>query len=126
MKIAIRKIDFFLEHDMDALFIATNATGRSAFNRVEQRMAPPIHELAGLILPHQHSGSHLAANGTTGDPELEQPNFAFAGKMLAEVWSDLLTDGNPAMAEYIDPDLSELNHDDLKQLQFSQEAFNLF
>lgn len=77
-------------------------------------MAPLSRELAGLILPHQHFGSHLAADGTTVDPELEQANFAFAGRTLGEVWSDLLIDGNPVMAEYIDPDLSELNHDDLK------------
>ena len=54
----------------------------SAFNRVERRMAPLSRELAGLILPHRHFGSHLAADGTTVDPELERANFAFAGRML--------------------------------------------
>ena len=30
--------EYFVEHDLDALFVATNALGRSAFNRVERRM----------------------------------------------------------------------------------------
>ncbi len=33
-------IHHFVKHDLDALFIATNAPGRSAFNRVERKMAP--------------------------------------------------------------------------------------
>ena len=33
-------IDQFVEHNLDALFIATNAAGRSAFNRVESELAP--------------------------------------------------------------------------------------
>ena len=33
-------IDYFCSFDLDALFIATNAPGRSAFNRCERRMAP--------------------------------------------------------------------------------------
>jgi len=41
------------------LFIAANAPGRSAFNRVERKMAPLNRELSGLILPHDDYGSHL-------------------------------------------------------------------
>lgn len=33
-------INHFIEHDLDAFFLATNAPGRSAYNRVERRMAP--------------------------------------------------------------------------------------
>lgn len=44
----------FLKYDVDALFIATNAPGHSAFNEVERRMAPLSKELFGLIFPHDH------------------------------------------------------------------------
>lgn len=56
IKVAISN---FLEYKLDAIFIATNAPGRSAFNRVERRMAPLSRDLAGLVLPHDHFGSHL-------------------------------------------------------------------
>uniref|UniRef100_A0A182W7W0 Uncharacterized protein n=1 Tax=Anopheles minimus TaxID=112268 RepID=A0A182W7W0_9DIPT len=49
----------FRKYKLDALFVATNAPGRSAFNRVERRMAPLSRELVGLVLPHDHYGSHL-------------------------------------------------------------------
>ena len=47
-------IHHFLRYDFDALFTATNAPGRGAFNRVERKMAPLCKELTGLILPHDH------------------------------------------------------------------------
>ena len=56
IKVAIHR---FVQHDLDALFIAANAFGRSAFNRVERKMAPLSRELSGLILPHDRYGSHL-------------------------------------------------------------------
>ncbi|KAF2905782.1 hypothetical protein ILUMI_00394 [Ignelater luminosus] len=60
-KVISTGIHHFVENNLDALFIATNAPGRSAFNRVERRMAPLSRELAGLILPHDKS--HLDDNG---------------------------------------------------------------
>lgn len=99
-------IHHFLEHDLDALIIATNAPGRSSFNRVERRMAPLSHELAGLILPHEHYGSHLDNAGKTVDEELENANFAFAGRTLSEVWSGMIIDSYPVVSEYIEPDKS--------------------
>ncbi|KAF6028277.1 hypothetical protein EB796_013415 [Bugula neritina] len=77
----------FKHHNLDAVFCITNAPGRSAFNPVERRMAPLSHDLAGLILPHDHYGSHLNAAGKTIDPDLEIKNFAMAGQTLAEIWS---------------------------------------
>jgi len=56
-------------------------------NRVERKMAPLSRELSGLILPHDHYGSHLDKKGNAVDPQLEVKNFAFAGKALADVWS---------------------------------------
>ena len=46
--------DYFIEHDLDAYFVATNAPGRSAFNRVEKRMSDLSKELSGVILPNDH------------------------------------------------------------------------
>ena len=71
-------IHHFIQKDLDLLFIATNAPGRSAFNRVERRMAPL--ELAGLILPHDHYGSHLDNDGRTIDEEMEKSQFWFCWK----------------------------------------------
>ena len=38
-------IHHFVQHNLDALFVAENAPGRSAFNRVERKMAPLSREL---------------------------------------------------------------------------------
>ena len=54
MKTVECAIDYFLKYDLDAFFIATNAAGCSAFNRVERRMAPLSKEMADLILHHKH------------------------------------------------------------------------
>ena len=94
-------IQHFKRHDLDALFLATNAPGRSAYNRVERRMAPLSRELAGLILPHDHFGSHLDERGVTIDEHLERSNFEFAGHVLAEVWSSMEIDGYNVTAKYV-------------------------
>ena len=65
-------IHHFVQDDLDALFIAANAPGRSAFNRVERKMAPLSRELSGLILPHDHYGSRLDKKGNIVDPQLEK------------------------------------------------------
>ena len=76
-------IHHFLQYNFDALFIATNALGRSAFNRVGRKMGPLSKELIGLILPHDQYGSHLNERGITIDDDLEKKNFKFAGVNLA-------------------------------------------
>ena len=101
-------IHHLIEHDMDVFFVATNAPGCSAYNRVERRMAPLSRELAGLMLPHEHFGSHLDVEGKTVDDALEKTNFDFAGCTLSEVWSGLTIDGYEVESEYIEPDSSEL------------------
>lgn len=107
-KVINTAISNFIEYKLDAIFIATNAPGRSAFNRVERRMAPLSRDLAGLVLPHDHFGSHLDDHGKTVDPELEKENFAHAGQVLAEIWSDKIIDGYPTLAKYVDPADSEV------------------
>jgi hypothetical protein len=77
--------------------------GRSAYNRVERRMAPLSRELSGVILPHDHFGSHLDNSGKTVDEELELKNFAEAGKVLASIWTGVEIDNYPVLASYIPP-----------------------
>ncbi|BFZ21940.1 hypothetical protein BsWGS_24979 [Bradybaena similaris] len=101
-------VHHFLQHHFDAVFIATNAPGRSAFNRVERKMAPLSNELTGLILPHDHYGNHLNERGVSIDADLEKKNFKFAGITLAEIWSQLIVDTFSTVAEFIDPTESEL------------------
>jgi hypothetical protein len=76
-------------------------------------MAPLSRELAGLILSHDHYGSHLDSQGKTIDEELEKQNFEFAGKTLAELWSQVVIDGFPTISEYIDPEFGELRSERL-------------
>ena len=64
-------------------------------------------ELSGVILPHNKFGSHLNSKGETIDPELEKKNFMHAGKVLAEIWSGMIIDGHPVLAEYINEEVDE-------------------
>ena len=106
-------IHHFVNNNLDALFIATNAPGRSAFNRVERRMAPLSRELSGLILSPDHFGSHLDSQGRTVDEEMEKLNFEYAGQTLADIWSQVVIDNFPIVAEYVCPENSELKPDSL-------------
>jgi hypothetical protein len=65
-------VHHFLSHDLDGFFVATNAPGRSAFNRVERKMAPLSRELSSLILPHDHFGTHLDNQRRTIDLDLKK------------------------------------------------------
>ena len=96
-------VSYFLKHNLDAFYLATNAPGRSAFNRVKRRMAPLSNDLAGVGLPHDTFGSHLNNKNETVDKELEMKNFAKAGEVLAEIWSKTVIDIYPTVAEYINP-----------------------
>ena len=97
-------IKYFVENGLDAFFLATNAPGRSVFNRVERRLVKLSKELSGVILEHDKFGSHLDAKGVTVDKDLELKNFDYAGCRLAEIWSGLVIDGNPLVAEFIEDD----------------------
>ena len=113
-KVIETAVHHFVQNNLDAYFIATNAPCRSAFNRVERRMAPLSKELSGLILPHDKYDSHLNDQGLTIDTDLEKKKFAFAGSTLAEIWSQTVVDSHPIIAEYIDPELSELKPETLQ------------
>lgn len=102
-KVIHHAIDHFSKYDLDALFVFSNAPERSAYNHVERRMAPLSKELAGVILEHNHFGSHLDPSGKTIDNDLELKNFAHAGKVLGEIWSNCVIDGYEVTAKYVEP-----------------------
>ena len=79
----------FFENGLDAFFLAANAPGRSEFNQVELRMVKLSKELSGFTLEHDKFGSHLDSKGVTVDKDLEQKNFEYAGRTLAEIWFGL-------------------------------------
>lgn len=101
-KVIKHAIHNFRKYDLDGLFIFTNAPGRSAFNRVERRMAPLSRELSGVILEHDHFGSHLDSRGRTIDLEKEKSNFSHAGNILANIWSNMTIDGYEVLAQYVE------------------------
>lgn len=94
----------FKTYNLDGLFLATNAPGRSAFNPVERRMATLSFQLSGVVLRHDKFGSHLDSNGQCTDAEKEKQNFQFAGESLAEIWNGITIDGHPVEATYVNPD----------------------
>lgn len=102
-KVINNAIKHFREYDLDVFIVVTNAPGRSAFNRVERRMAPLSLHLAGVVLPHDSYGTHLDQSGRTINPELEKENFQKAGQVLAEIWSKVKIDQETVVAEYIVP-----------------------
>lgn len=112
-------VKHFKQFDLDALFIVTNAPGRSAYNRVERRMAPLSKQLSGVVLRHDTHGSHLDERGRTIDEELELENFENAGNTLASLWSELMFDGYPVIAEYKSP---EKLHEILPDIDFTWYA----
>ena len=102
-KVITHAIDHFKSYNLDALFLISNAAGRSAYNRVERRMAPLSRELAGLILPHDHFGIHLNSSTVIINKYHEEKYFEFAAETLGEVWSKVVTDRYPVNAEYVGP-----------------------
>ena len=62
----------FKEHDLDFIFCVCNAAGLSAYHFIERRMASLSAALAGVVLPHDHFGSHLDDSGNTIDTDLER------------------------------------------------------
>jgi len=102
-KTLVSAINKFKKHNLDALVIVNQAPEQTLFNVVERRLAPMSHDLAGLILPHDHFGTHLNDVGLTEHAELEKENFKLTGDVLAEVWSMNVLDEHPVVAEYINP-----------------------
>jgi hypothetical protein len=108
-------INCFNRHDVDGIFVFSNAPGFSAFNKVERRMAPLSRDTAGIILPFDKFGSHLDNSNRTIDEELEKKNFAAAGEILASVWSESVIDDYPVVAQWCPPTESRLLIDNVEQ-----------
>ncbi|XP_037029339.1 uncharacterized protein LOC119069393 [Bradysia coprophila] len=88
-KVISMAVHHFVQLDLDAIMIACNAPGRSAFNRTFKQS--------------------IDSQGQTVDIELEKQNFSYTGKALAEVWSDTLIDGHLTVADYIKPEQSDID-----------------
>ena len=97
-------IKHFVENDLDAFFLATNAPDSSAFNPVERRMVKLNKEWSGGILKHDKFGSHLDTKDVTVDKDLELKNFEYDRRTLIEIWSGLVIDENSVVAEFIKDD----------------------
>lgn len=82
-------------------------------------MAPLSKEVSGVILPVDYFGTHLNAQGETIDIDLEKKNFSHAGKVLEEIWSNVIIDNFPVVAEYIEPGEITINLYDYTQQWFS-------
>ena len=83
----------FTKYDLDGVFLFMNTPYRSAFNRVERRMALLSRELSGVILPHNSFGSHLNDKGRAVDAHLEKKFFRKAVKIIPEIRSNVVIDG---------------------------------
>ena len=64
-------------------------------------MAPLSHDICGLVLDHEHFGSHIGPNGKIINEELEKKNFFHAMNVLASICSKTVIDKNPVYAEAI-------------------------
>ena len=92
----------FHEMGLDCYIEVTNAPGLSAYNRCERRMYHLSKEMTALVLPYETFGKHLNSSGDTIDEDLERENFKAAGEILKEVWSNLVIDSHPVVADFID------------------------
>ena len=92
-------VSLFKELQLDAFLHGVNVLGLSAFKPVGRRMAPLSHDIAGVILPHDHFGNHLGSNGETIDVDIEKKNFQKAAEILANVWSNTVIDGHKVDAQ---------------------------
>lgn len=109
-KVLATAVDIFKSLKLDVLLHGVNASGLSAFNPVERRMAPLSHDLTGIILPHDSFGSHLDSTWKTKDLDLEKKNIFQAAEILLDIWSKTVIDGHrvdcvavPLGQEYVPP-----------------------
>ena len=83
----------------------THVPGLSACNDIEKRLAPLSKPLAGLVIPHDSCGSYLNPSGETIDFEPEKKNFKVAGKILSQIWRELVLDAKLVIVEYVESEL---------------------
>ncbi|CAF1129204.1 unnamed protein product [Adineta ricciae] len=96
-------IQKFKKYNLDVFILVTQTPGQAIFASCERRLALLSHDLSGLVLPHNHYGTHLNISGITVDAELEKLNFKRTGEVLAEIWNMNMIDRHSVVAEYVDP-----------------------
>lgn len=67
----------FHQNNLDALFIADNAPGQSAFNMLERRVAP-LSKMSGFSLCHVQYRSHLNAQGNAINLKFHEKYITYA------------------------------------------------
>ena len=81
---------------------SVNASGLSAYNPVERRLAPLSKAASGVVIPHDSHGMHLDSAGNTTDIELEKKNFKTGGLGLCDVWSEVMINGYKVDCKWMD------------------------
>ena len=97
-------IRLFVKLKLAYLFLISLPAGLSPYNQIERRMKYLSSEMTGTILDHEHFGSHLNANRETVNPELELKNFKHCGEHLSKLFNEMVYDGFPSDARYVDPE----------------------
>ncbi|GBP81200.1 hypothetical protein EVAR_58038_1 [Eumeta japonica] len=124
-KVKYFTIQNFNKYNLDTLFIATNAPGRSAYHRVKQRVAALSKRLSDVILPQEHFGSHLDNKGITIHYDLEKRNFQHAGETLAKTWREMIIDNYNVSAEYRKPEESMQDPAEPNLARYSAHVYEL-
>ena len=84
-------IDYFVIQDLNALFLATNASCSRAKNG-------KVHKwLSGVALPHNHLGSHLNTKRETTDKQSKIKKFSHTEEILVEIWLGMIIDDYPLL-----------------------------
>lgn len=119
----------FKKHDLDGVYIFTNASGRSAHNLVQKRVVPLSRALSGLVLQH-HYGSLLDDNANTLNTDMEMTNFEYAGETIVEIWSEMKINRFNVIVDYIrsPENIGELQQiaDQYWYLNLARQSQNMF
>ena len=65
-------------------------------------------ELSAVVLPNGHLDVHLDNNNNNVDEELEIRNFKHAGEILAILWSKLVINDHPVVANFVGEQPSDI------------------
>jgi len=124
-KVIEEAINIFLDFDLDMYIVVITPRGYSAYNPCERRMAPLSHDICGLVLDHEHFGSHIGASGKIIDDKLEKKNFFHAMNVLASIWNKTIIDKNPVYAEAIpipEGDVTlRVSHEEVSNLEWRSQ-----
>ena len=93
----------FKVHNLDAIFIVSDAPGKSAYNPVEDRIQVLKESLTKLALPRKQFTSHMDDAGQVMDESLEKNNIKAAGETLSEIWNEISYESHPIVAKYVEP-----------------------